>query len=81
MWKIAWFRLRRSPRSLLRWVSRHALVSVVLALHLAGSFALAQEPARLPKEDKGILQLLVAVGLLLLICVTAFMNPKRSHLD
>ena len=41
--------------------------------------AWAQAPARLPNEDKGIVQWLVAIGIVVLIAAAAFLNPKRSH--
>ena len=39
----------------------------------------AQTPARLPPEDKGFLQWLVGLGVVLLIAAAAFLNPKRTH--
>lgn len=46
----------------------------------ATTSALAQSPARLPGEDKGWVQWLIALGILVLISASAFLNPKRSHL-
>lgn len=58
---------------------RGGLVAVFL-LTVWPQLLWAQEPGALPKEDKGIVQWVVAVGLILLICASAFLNPKRSHL-
>ena len=51
---------------------------------VAAFFALAQPtfaqvPARLPGDDKGMLQWAMAVGILVLFSAVVFMNPKRSH--
>jgi hypothetical protein len=43
--------------------------------------AWAQRPARLPEDESGILQWVIAAGIAVVICVTAFLNPKRSHLN
>ena len=56
------------------------LVAVWLVLANA-STALAQRPARLPDEDGGLIQWAIAAGIIILICIPAFLNPKRSHLD
>jgi hypothetical protein len=53
----------------------------VFFVDLCGAWAFAQEPAKLPKDDKGILQWVIALGLAIVVLVSAFMNPKRSHLD
>lgn len=43
--------------------------------------AVAQKPARLPDEGGGALPWLVAGGIVVIICLSAFLNPKRSHLS
>ena len=43
--------------------------------------ALAQQDGRVSGEDKGILQWVIAIGIIVLTGVIAFMNPKRSHQD
>jgi len=48
---------------------------------VTGNVAFAQRAATLPKEDGGVLQWVVAAGIVFVICVTAFLNPKRSHLN
>lgn len=48
---------------------------------LFSSTVVGQEPGQLPNTDKGIVQWLVALGLVILICASAFLNPKRTHLD
>lgn len=41
----------------------------------------AQEPAKLPGEDSGVWQYVVAFALAAVILGAAFLNPKRSHLS
>lgn len=41
----------------------------------------AQKVATLPKQDRGILQWVIAIAAAGFICAAAFMNPKRTHLD
>lgn len=48
---------------------------------LCATSAFAQEAGRLPKEDKGILQWVIAIVLVILVVFPGFMNPKRTHLD
>ncbi len=43
--------------------------------------AFGVQDARLTGEDKGILQWLIAFGVVVLMAAIAFLNPKRSHLD
>ncbi|MCH8251891.1 MAG: hypothetical protein IID36_05500 [Planctomycetes bacterium] len=43
------------------------------------SSVVAQTPARLPPADKDFLHWLVGLGVVLLIAVAAFLNPKRTH--
>ena len=60
------------------WV---AVAMAAIALHTMAGSAWAQKPARLPGEDEGgFIQWGVAVGLMILIMASAFINPKRSHL-
>ncbi len=40
----------------------------------------AQKPGRIPDDDSGWLQWGIAVAIAIIVCVTAFINPKRSHL-
>ena len=53
----------------------------IIALHLTSAAAWAQRGVALPNEDKGFLQWGVGLGLGVLICVSAFLNSKRSHQD
>ena len=61
-------------------VSRLVTIVIVGLTHFGAAAAWAQEPATLPNQDSGVVQWLVAAGLAALICATAFLNPKRSHL-
>lgn len=66
-----------------RWCMRpwSAILVAVLWLHGVGADAWAQRPARLPNQDAGYLQWGVALGLAAVICLSAFLSPKRSHLN
>ena len=59
------------------WVAAGTL----LAMHVTAGSAWAQTAVRLPEEDKGLVQWAVALGIIILICIPAFMNPKRTHQD
>lgn len=41
----------------------------------------AQAPARLSGDESVTLQWVIAFGLIVVIAVSAFLNPKRSHLN
>ncbi len=59
------------------YVSRLVLASfAVLATTLP---VFAQQRWSPPNKDKGMLQWVVMLGILILVCIPAFMNPKRSH--
>jgi len=60
-----------------RWTSRIAIAGC--ACSVLTQPALAQEPARIPEAEGSVITWVVAVALILLVCVTAFINPKRSH--
>ena len=57
---------------------RRAVVAM-LAVHMFAVSARAQQTGRLPEEEGGLLQWCIAAGIVLVVCITAFMNPKRSH--
>jgi len=44
------------------------------------TLAWAAKKTRIPQEDKGYMQWAVALVAVALICLPAFINPKRSHL-
>ncbi len=63
---------------------RHTWLSTLVAaaaVHGAAFSAWAQKPARPAEDDSGVLQWVIAAGIVVVICVTAFLNPKRSHLN
>lgn len=64
----------------LRRSVRPFLVCALLSTWTVVEAAVAQSPARLPDEDGGWFQWVVAVGLGVAVCAAAFVNPKRSHL-
>ncbi len=58
-----------------------AVAMATVSLHTMAGSAWAQKPARLPGEDEGgFIQWGVAIGLMIVIMASAFINPKRSHL-
>ena len=65
------------------FVQRLRRCAVILALAYwlwAPTTVWAQRAARLPGDDAGWLQWLIALVLIVLSVGAAFLNPKRSHL-
>lgn len=58
----------------------NSLWLAITALLFISAPADAQIPAKLPGEDNGWLQWGVAIGLAVVICISGFINSKRSHL-
>lgn len=73
-------RLIDSVRRLCNPCTRPAFAAVLYGCLMAGE-AFGVQDARLTGEDKGILQWLIAFGVVVLMAAIAFLNPKRSHLD
>lgn len=57
------------------------LSATVVVFALSASTAWAQRPTKPPGDDSVTMQWSIAIGLMVVICVSAFINPKRSHLD
>ncbi len=55
--------------------------SFIAAFHLAAGLAMAQKPGVVANEDAGMTPMLIAVGLVVIVSLSAFINPKRSHLN
>ena len=77
--------MRRDQKRLYHWGSRRLPAAWLIAvggllMHLAAASVWAQKPGRIADEDGGILQWVIAGVLALLVCIPAFINPKRSHL-
>jgi glycosyltransferase involved in cell wall biosynthesis len=71
------FRLRMVGRSRRPWI----VLLVGLAVQFAGASAWAQRPVhQMPEEESSLLPWGIALGLAAIICLSAFLNPKRSHL-
>ena len=71
-------------RSACGWTSvryRRPVVVAMLAVHMLAVSAQAQRTGKVPDEDGGLVQWCIAAGIVFVVCVTAFMNPKRSHLN
>ncbi|MEK7731483.1 MAG: hypothetical protein AAB363_06455 [Planctomycetota bacterium] len=63
---------------------KHAGLQTVIAaviVHGSALSAWAQKPTKPPEGDGGVLPWVVGAGIAVVICVTAFLNPKRSHLN
>lgn len=41
----------------------------------------AQSEGRLPNEDGGLMQWIIAAALIVVVCAPAAINPKRTHQD
>jgi len=57
---------------------RFLIASYVLLFTLTTP-AFAQKPAQVAESEGGILPWLIAAGICGVICISAFLNPKRSH--
>ena len=64
----------------MQWRPLLAAGVIGLGVHLLASSASAQTPGNVPGEDAGFLQWVIALGLCVVVCATAFLNPKRSHM-
>ena len=62
----------------MRWFCSVGLTAVTL--HVCAATVWAQKNAPVPDEEDGWLKWAVAAGLAVVICVTGFLNAKRSHL-
>ncbi|MGB2988066.1 MAG: hypothetical protein WBE26_19530 [Phycisphaerae bacterium] len=60
-----------------RWV----MLAGMLVVHFAAATAWAQQEASAPEEEGGLLKWGIAAGLAVVVCISAFLNPKRSHLS
>ncbi len=61
---------------------RRIVVYGVLVSHALAGPLFAQRPAQqMPEEDGGFIQWGIALGIALIACLPAFLNPKRSHLS
>lgn len=59
---------------------RFGLSAAALIL-LAPTIGWAQANARLPNEDGGLIQWVIAAALIAIVCAPAALNPKRTHQD
>ena len=66
-------------RILAKFVSRGLpLAAVLTAFHLFAAQAWAQKPTK-PPDESATLQWVIALGVMVVASISAFMNPKRSH--
>jgi hypothetical protein len=52
----------------------------VLGLHGSAAAVLGQTPAQLPGEAAEWLNWVIGAGVVVVVVLAAFLNPKRSHL-
>lgn len=58
------------------------LLFFVLAVHGSAAVGLAQKPGIIPNEDPdSTTRWLILAGIVVVVAITAFLNPKRSHLN
>ncbi len=62
------------------WRALAVVGMAMLAFHTAAASAWAQREARLPNDDSGYFQWVVAAGLVVVIALPGLLNAKRSHL-
>ena len=62
-----------------RWAS--AAMVTLTCFVASSSAAWAQKPMKPPGDDSVTMQWTIAIGLIVVIGVSAFLNPKRSHLN
>lgn len=55
--------------------------AVTIPLHVSAGLVWAQKDGKVPEHEEGWLKWAVAAGLAVVICITGFINAKRSHLD
>jgi hypothetical protein len=72
-------RIQKTARRLMKRWGAPALAVAASLLSTAEAFGV--QDTRLTGEDKGILQWLLAFGIVVLMAAVGFLNPKRSHLD
>lgn len=69
-----------TPR-LTKLTTRFSRTGAALILLLSTRSAVAQTPGRVVDPEGSMVVWLVAVGLILLVCLTGFLSAKRSHLN
>ena len=70
--------LRRQSGRWVRW--RTAALAVVLC-HVLADPAMAQKQANMPDDEGLVIRYLVLMGVVVVIGLAAFLNPKRTHLS
>lgn len=57
------------------------ILTLAAAVHLSPAIAWAQKSTVSADEEQGWMKWAIAAGLGVVICVTGFINAKRSHLN
>lgn len=71
---------RSSPGRLRGWVPVWTYGPAVAACTLFSDTVLAQKEVKMEDESGGgVLPWAIALGVIVLVCGSAFLNPKRSH--
>ena len=56
------------------------IVAAAMALHASAGIVWAQKDGKVPDHEESWLKWAIAGGLAVVICITGFINAKRSHL-
>ncbi len=67
---------RPKLRSAGRWIG---VVTFALALHAGAVAAMAQRVTTLPDDEDGMLRWGIAAGIVVVVGIAPFLDPKRSH--
>ncbi len=60
------------------WRKIPAATAGLIVLHTTAATAWAQKPVK-PPEESATLQWVIALGVMVVVGIAAFLNPKRSH--
>lgn len=63
------------------WVRWRTAVLVVAVCHVLADAAMGQKQANMLDDEGLVIRHLVLVGVVVVIGLTAFLNPKRTHLS
>lgn len=63
-----------------RFPATWIIAATALALHVSAGTAWAQRNGNVPDHEESWLKWAIAAGLAVVVCITGFINAKRSHL-
>ena len=65
----------------MNWFRRNGIIVAAAALHASAEIVWAQKDSGPADHEEGWLKWAVAGGLAVVICITGFINAKRTHLS